>query len=81
MDGTSGTVNDLIISAYGGGERLRAETSGGIKVTGGFTLATAGTAPTSNGDAGATGEIRYDDNYIYIKTATGWKRANLSGIV
>jgi hypothetical protein len=81
MDGTSGTVNDLIISAYGGGERLRAETSGGIKVTGGFTLATAGTAPTSNGDAGATGEIRYDDNYIYIKTATGWKRASLSGIV
>ena len=81
MDGTSGTVNDLIISAYGGGERLRAETSGGIKVTGGFTLATAGTAPTSNSDAGATGEIRYDDNYIYIKTATGWKRASLSGIV
>ena len=81
MDGTSGTVNDLIISAYGNNERLRVETSGGVKVTGGFTLATAGTAPTANGDAGATGEVRYDDNYIYIKTATGWKRASLSGIV
>ena len=40
-----------------------------------------GTEPTSSGDAGEVGEIRFSDNYIYIKTAgAGWKRANLSGI-
>ena len=48
--------------------------SGGI-------VATTATPPTGNADAGATGEIRYDDNYLYIKTASGWKRTALSGIV
>ena len=44
-------------------------------------VATTATPPTGNADAGATGEIRYDDNYLYIKTASGWKRTALSGIV
>ena len=44
-------------------------------------VATTATPPTANADAGATGEIRYDDNYLYIKTASGWKRTALSGIV
>ena len=43
-------------------------------------VANPGTAPTTN-SPGETGEIRFDDNYIYVKTAgAGWKRANLSGI-
>ena len=44
-------------------------------------VATTATPPTANADAGDTGEIRYDDNYLYIKTASGWKRTALSGIV
>ncbi len=44
-------------------------------------VATTATPPTGNADAGDTGEIRYDDNYLYIKTASGWKRTALSGIV
>ena len=44
-------------------------------------VATTATPPTGNADAGATGEIRYDDNYLYIKTASGWKRTALGGIV
>ena len=45
-------------------------------------VATTDTAPSASGDAGDVGEIRYDDNYIYIKTAgAGWKRAALSGLV
>ena len=47
----------------------------------GTIVATAGTAPTANADPGDTGEIRYDDNYLYIKTASGWKRTALSAIV
>jgi hypothetical protein len=48
----------------------------------GTIVATAGTAPTASGDAGDVGEIRFDDNYIYIKTSgAGWKRAALSSLV
>ena len=43
-------------------------------------VANAGVAPTTN-SPGEVGEIRFDDNYIYVRTAgAGWKRANLSGI-
>lgn len=44
-------------------------------------VAATATPPTANADPGDTGEIRYDDNYLYIKTASGWKRTALSGIV
>ena len=48
----------------------------------GTIVATAGTAPTVSGQPGAVGEIRFDDNYIYVKTSgAGWKRASLSGLV
>lgn len=43
--------------------------------------ATTDSAPTANADPGNTGEIRYDDSFIYIKTASGWKKAALSAIV
>ena len=47
----------------------------------GTIVATAGTAPTASGDAGDVGEIRFDDNYIYIKTSgLGWRRAPLENI-
>jgi hypothetical protein len=35
--------------------------------------------PTGTADAnGNTGDVAWDDNYIYIKTAAGWKRSALS---
>ena len=35
--------------------------------------------PTSSADSlGNTGDIAWDANYFYIKTAAGWKRAALS---
>jgi hypothetical protein len=41
-------------------------------------LATSYT-PTSSSDAnGNTGDVAWDDDYIYIKTSGGWKRAALS---
>lgn len=43
-----------------------------------FRLRTAYT-PTSTADAnGNTGDITWDANYIYVKTAAGWKRTALS---
>ena len=83
FDGTAGTSNELAFQTFDGAtlaERFRV-TYTGAKVTGELVLATPGTAPTANNDPGSQGEIRYDDNYLYIKTASGWKRANLSGIV
>ena len=83
FDGTAGTSNELAFQTFDGAslaERFRV-TYTGATVTGTLTLATPGTAPTANNDPGSQGEIRYDDNYLYIKTASGWKRANLSGIV
>ena len=60
--------------AYFAGTISATVLSGGI-------VATTASAPTANADPGDTGEIRYDDNYLYIKTASGWKRTALSGIV
>jgi hypothetical protein len=35
--------------------------------------------PTSSSDTnGAEGDVSWDDNYIYIKTSSGWKRSALS---
>lgn len=35
--------------------------------------------PSGTGDAnGATGNISWDDNYLYVKTFSGWKRTSLS---
>lgn len=35
--------------------------------------------PTSTSDTnGAEGDVSWDDNYIYIKTSSGWKRSTLS---
>jgi len=42
-------------------------------------VTTNSTTPTGTADAtGTTGQITFDDNYIYIKTSAGWKRAALS---
>ena len=45
------------------------------------TIAPGTTAPSADTDAGTTGEIRVDDNYIYVKTSTVWKRITLQGFV
>ena len=48
----------------------------------GTIVATAGTAPTAGSDPGDEGEIRFDNDYIYVKTPGGsWKRTALSSIV
>ena len=35
------------------------------------------TPTSSNDEAGSEGNITRDDNYMYVKTSTGWKRTNL----
>jgi hypothetical protein len=74
--------NNVILNAYGGNVGIGvAVPSSRLEVNGTalsqFRLVTKG-APTGNSDAsGAVGDLAYDDNYIYIKTANGWGRTAL----
>lgn len=53
------------------------QVNGSIKAT--SLISTQTIMPTSSADpSGQQGEIRADDNYIYFKTSTGWKRASLT---
>lgn len=48
----------------------------------GKIVATPGTAPALASDPGEAGEIRIDNNFIYVKTPGGdWKKANLGNLV
>ena len=52
-----------------------------VKTTNGFDQLRLQTpfTPSGSGDpAGNSGDIAWDENYIYVKTASGWKRATLS---
>ena len=82
FDGTGGTSNELAFQTFDGAtiaERFRV-TYTGAKVNGELVLATPGTAPTANNDPGSQGAVRYDDNFLYIKTASGWKKVALAEI-
>lgn len=73
-DGFAGAAGEIIRSD-GAGENhwsdVKLDTDGDI-------LGTSGT-PANTADAtGETGNIFYDNDFIYIKTAAGWKRAALS---
>jgi hypothetical protein len=74
-------IADGAVELYHDNVKKFETTASGVQVTGQIVLGTSGTEPTSSGDAGEVGEVRYTDNYIYIKTSAGWKRANLSAIV
>lgn len=48
-----------------------------VKVPGRFNVATR--TPTGSADAqGTTGDITWDADYVYVKTAAGWKRSALT---
>jgi hypothetical protein len=64
LDGSSTITSRLDISGEDGYNQLRLRKK--------YT-------PTSSSDAnGAEGDVSWDDNYIYIKTSSGWKRSTLS---
>jgi len=76
--------------ATGNVERIRVDTSGNVGI--GTTSPTSTLdinsdrirvrstfTPTGTADtAGNVGDIAWDDNYVYVKTSVGWKRAALS---
>jgi len=44
-----------------------------------FNLSTAITGITASGSAGTTGDIAWDDTYLYVRMSTGWRRIALGG--
>jgi hypothetical protein len=64
LDGSSTITSRLDVSGEDGYNQLRLRKK--------YT-------PTSSSDNnGAEGDVSWDDNYIYIKTSSGWKRTSLS---
>ena len=41
-------------------------------------LIMASTTPANSAAPGVVGTVSWDANYVYVRTATGWKRAALS---
>lgn len=67
-------------NSFVSGEKLRV--NGNTLISGTLTsnylnMSSTLTPSSSSDGTGSVGDIRYDDNYIYIKTSTGWKRAAL----
>ena len=63
---TAGSSGDIIFTIGGG-------------VTKGFVTFTSSYTPTSSADTnGGQGAFAWDDDYIYIRTTTGWKRSALT---
>lgn len=48
-----------------------------LTVSGAIVVA-SGTAPSGTFDTGQEGEIRYDNNFLYLKTQGKWKKSDLS---
>ena len=44
----------------------------------GSIVVPSGTPPSTSGIAGDLGEVRWDNNFMYIKTAVGWARTDIS---
>lgn len=77
-------IKPIFINPSGGNIAIGASTAtskldvNGVNGYSQFRLRTQYT-PTSSADTnGAVGDIAVDDNYMYYKTTTGWKRAALS---
>ena len=45
------------------------------------TIAPGAAAPSSETEAAPIGEIRVDDNYVYVRKSTGWGRISIGGWV
>jgi len=45
------------------------------------TIAPGAAAPSSESEAAPIGEIRVDDNYVYVRKSTGWGRISIGGWV
>jgi len=88
LGGTYPAPQNILIGRYtvDSGEKLQVEGSGlftqtlkaGGAGSGALQIMNSYTPSSSSDAAGSTGTIAWDENYIYIKTASGWKRSALT---
>jgi hypothetical protein len=71
LPSTTGTQGQVLTTSGSGGVLSWSTTT-----SSGLTFVEA---PTSSDSDGTVGDLSFDDNYFYIKTAAGWRRASLIG--
>jgi hypothetical protein len=60
------------------GDNINVATSGqNVVISGQSGGVSWGNPPTDPGDPGNPGDVAYDDNYLYVHTSQGWRRATL----
>jgi len=71
VSGNTLSANAISVTNLNVSGGLSANVTGNIRIT--------GAAPTNSNSNGSAGQIRYDDNYIYICVATNtWKRVEIT---
>jgi len=71
-DGADWVANSQVIS-----DGPNFNIAGGLTVSG-FTVLSSGVSPVTSGTVGgASGEIRWNDNFLFLKTSLGWARVAL----
>jgi hypothetical protein len=83
-EGTSNAGSNFSITRYSDaqvnlGVALGINRATGVTTLGAdrFNLSTAITGITGSGIAGTTGDIAWDDTYLYVRISTGWRRIAL----
>ena len=82
VDGVSGVlrgthIGELIGSVFADDSSVVINESGTVL----GTIAPGATAPASETEAAPVGEIRVDDNYVYVRKSTGWGKIAIGGWV
>jgi len=71
-DGADWVANSQVVS-----DGPNFSIAGGLTVSG-FTVLSSGVSPATSGTVGGTsGEIRWNDNFLFLKTSLGWARVAL----
>jgi len=75
---SNATKYGIYATATGSGTNYAGYFAGNLLTTGKLTFASTYVPASASDPNGNVGDIAYDANYIYIKTASGWRRAALS---
>jgi hypothetical protein len=77
--GSSSSIKyGLYATATGSGTNYAGYFAGDLTTTGKLNFASTYVPANSAATGGSVGDISYDASYVYIKTASGWRRAALS---
>ena len=74
---TTNAQSSLLVEDSGGTELFKVRNDGVVSIEQ-LRIANSFTPSSTSDTTGDTGDIAWDDSYIYVRTSAGWKRAALS---